>query len=552
MQNQHRGIALPPSLSRGVTLTSPVGAGLAALLAVLGLSTIWSSVVLLWYLWTTDALKSIGMVVPVVSFLLVLRMWRSLDWELDGSWWGFVILLATAILVQFREHSVILLVISPQWTLFFPPHSLVMFAYGTGLVLLFGGPRLFRACLFPLLLLFFVNPIPHIFNVYIDLPLQRASAHVARAFAIALGQPLSPDKLRLMFTPEFGMFIAPGCNGIRGAVTMGFIAAVAGYLYRFRWRAHVAVVVGAIALGYIFNFVRLCVLVLFYLVALHFPSLQDRAENADYLIGAALFFVAVYLLYLVIGRLGGSSEAGVWALPRVAQEEREIPPAYYLRAGAFALLVAFGLTGVARGLHTKDVSSDLAAAERAQGKFPQSAGKYSLVRTWNEDLLTGTLLFHWAEYAPGDGGTHIAIGVSPLLGAHDTMVCHSARGEDPIWHGQQTFETVADVNGTNAVSFNASFFNDGATQYLEESTICDGSGCGEYASEGTHLGFVYSKTDVSHFLSRNPSRPMPVLIKAETIDTTLPASEARARLSADVSSFLSSINVDALTQPYRR
>ena len=535
-------------------MSLPAGAGLAALLAVLGLTTIWSSVILLWYLWTTDALKSIGMVVPVVSFLLILRVWRSLGWELDGSWWGFVLLLVTTILVQFRERAVILLVLSPQWTLFFPPHSLVMFAYGTGLVLLFGGVRLFRACLFPLLLLFFVNPIPHIFNVYVDLPLQRASAHVARAFAIALGQPLSPDKLRLMFTPEFGMFIAPGCNGIRGAVTMGFIAAVAGYLYRFRWRAHIAVVLGAIALGYLFNFVRLCVLVLFYLVALHFPSLQDRAENADYLIGAGLFFVAVYLLYLVIGRLGGAHAESVWAPPRVADAPAAgtVPASYYLRAAAFALLVAFGLTGVARGLHTKDVSADLAAEERAPGQFPQNAGKYSLVRTWNEDLLTGTLLFHWAEYAPGDGGTHIAIGVSPLLGAHDTMVCHSARGEDPIWHGQNSFQTIADVNGTDEVSFNASFFNDGATQYLEESTICDGSGCGEYASAGTHMGFVYSKTDVSNFLSRNPSRPMPVLIKAETIDTTLPATEARARLTADVASFLGGINVEGLTQPYRR
>ena len=313
-----------------------------------------------------------------------------------------------------------------------------------------------------------------------------------------------------------------------------------------------AVVAGAIALGYIFNFVRLCVLVLFYLVALHFPALQDRAENADYLIGAALFFVAVYLLYRVIGRLGGSSEHGVWALPRLEQTRGAVPTGYYLRAGAFTLLVMFGLAGITHGMRTKDVSADLATEERAQGQFPQTAGKYSLVRTWNEDLLTGTLLFHWAEYAPGDGGTHIAIGVSPVLGAHDTMVCHSARGEDPIWHGQQAFQTIADANGTNEVSFNASFFNDGATQYLEESTICDSSGCGEYASAGTHLGFVYSKTDVSNLLSRNPSRPMPVLLKAETIDTTLPPTEARNRLSADVTSFLSGINIEGLTQPYRR
>ena len=551
MPNREQGWTLPPSLVRGVVFSPGVGAGLTSLLAILGLSTVWGTVVLLWGLWTTDALKSIGMVVPVVSFLLVLRAWRSLGWQMDGTWWGFVLLLATMVLVRIRDRAVILFIFSPQWTIFIPPQALVIFAYGVGLVLLFGGPRLFRASVFPLFLLLFVNPIPHIFNVYVDLPLQRASAHVARAFAIALGQPLSPDKLRLMFTPEFGMFIAPGCNGIRGAVTMGFIALVAGYLYRFKPRAHAGVVVAAIALGYIFNFVRLCVLVLFYLVALHFPSLQDRAENADYLIGAGLFFVAVYLLYLVIGRLGGAGQESVLWLPQVRDASDAVPLSFYLRAAAFSLLVAFGLTGVAHGLRSRDVSASMAAEERAPGQFPQTAGRYTLVRTWNEDLLTGTLLFHWAEYAPGDGGTHIAIGVSPVLGAHDTMVCHSARGEDPIWHGQQTFNTAGDA-GARAINFNASFFNDGATQYLEESTMCNGSGCGEYTSAGTHFGFVYSKTDMSKLLNQDAMRPMPVLLKAETIDTTLPPAQARAHLSADVAAFLSGINVESLTQPYRK
>lgn len=541
-------LTLPSSALRRELTPPAIGAGFASLLGIAGLTTIWSTVMLLWSLWTTDALKSIGMVIPLVSFLLVLRVWRSLGWELNGTWWGFGLLLATMTLVRVRDHAVLLLVLSPQWTLFFPPHSLVVFAYGTGLVLLFGGVRLFRASLFPLLLLLFVNPIPHVFNVYVDLPLQRASAHVARAFAMALGQPLSPDKLRLMFTPEFGMFIAPGCNGIRGAVTMGLIALVAGYLYRFRWQAHAAVVAGAVALGYVFNFVRLCVLVLFYLVALHVPSLQDRAENADYLIGAGLFFVAVYLLYVVIQRLGGGYGDGVLKLPVVQEPARELPKSYYPRAAALLVLVLLGLVGVARGFRPARVSAALAAEDRAQGAFPQRAGQYTLVRTWNEELMTGTLLFHWAEYAPENGGSHISVGVSPVLGTHDTMVCHSARGEDPVWHGQTTFKTA----GGEAVSFNSSLYNDGATQYLEATTICTGTGCGEYASAGLHLGFVYSKTDPQAMMNGGSMRSIPVLLKAETIDTTLKPDAARAQLAGQMSNFLSGIDVDGLTAAYRK
>lgn len=551
--------SLPRTLPPPQSLTAPGGAiaprtaaGIAAVLAVFGLATIWSSVFSLWGLWTTDALKSIGMVVPVVSFLLVLRAWRALGWEMHGSWWGFALLVATALLVRLRDQTVLVLILGPDWSLFFPPHSLVVCVYGVGLVLLFGGPRLMRATVFPLALLLFCNPIPHVFNVWVDLPLQRASAHIARGFAMALGQPLSPDKLRLMFTPSFGMFIAPGCNGIRGAVTMGFIALIAGYLYRFRWQALTAVVLGAVALGYVFNFLRLCVLVLFYVLALHVTSLQDHAENADYLIGAALFFLGVFLLYAVIQRLGRSpgsvkGEAAETVAPVV------VPASFVPRAAAMAVLVVLGVGVVVHALRSSAVSPELAADEHAMGQFPASIGTaqngYTLVRTWNESLLTGALLFHWAEYAPTAApGAHIAIGISPLMGSHDTLICHSARGEDPLWHGEQTLETAA----AQPVSFSTAFYNDGATQFLEATTLCNGTSCGEYSTPTARIGFVWSKPHPATLFSQDPERPIPILIKAETIDTTLPATVARQQLTADVSAFLSGVDLDRLTQPYRR
>src|ERR1035441_10222921 len=93
-----------------------------------------------------------------------------------------------------------------------PPPSLMLLAYGSAVVLLLGGVRLYRAALFPILLLWFANPIPSRFSLLVDMPLQHASAHIARGFAMSLGHSLTPDHLRLMFTPDFGMFIAPGCN----------------------------------------------------------------------------------------------------------------------------------------------------------------------------------------------------------------------------------------------------------------------------------------------------------------------------------------------------
>ena len=208
---------------------------LATALAVLGLSTIWPTVHGLWTLWTTDALRSIGMAIPPVSLILILRAWRTLGWQAKGTWWGLLLLLITMAMTRVQQNAILILVVSPQWSPVLPPPRLMLLAYGSGVVLLLGGTRLYRAALFPILLLCFANPIPRVFNLLVDLPLQHASAHIARAFAMGLGNPLTPDHLRLMFTPDFGMFIAPGCNGIRGSVTMGLIALIAGYLYRFCW-----------------------------------------------------------------------------------------------------------------------------------------------------------------------------------------------------------------------------------------------------------------------------------------------------------------------------
>ena len=495
-----------------------------------------------------DALKSIGMVIPLVSFVLILRVWRSLGWEMEGSWWGLVILAITIAAVHLRDQAILVFVFSPQWNVYIPPHSLVAFAYGAGVVLLFGGTRLFRAALFPIVLLWFVNPIPHIFNVLVDLPLQRVSAHVARAFAIALGQQLTPDQMRLMFTPDFGMFIAPGCNGIRGAVTMGFIALIAGYVYRFRWYAHAAVVAGAILLGYLFNFVRLCTLVVYYIIALRIPWLRSRAEMGDYIIGACLFLIASLLLFYAVRRLG-ETPGQVKPAPAVEAAPATPPRSLGLRLAAMAVLAAFGCYGVARAAilgHSSDPTATNLSPS-VLGEFPKQIGSYTLAREWNENLATGPLLFHWAEYAPADGGTHISVGISPVLGTHDTLICHSARGEDPLWRDQLTVSMA----NNERVSFSASFYDE-ATQYLEATTVCSGKACGEYSSDRKHFGFVYSKPDPQALLAQDPQRPIPILLKAEIADTSMPSDFARQQLTDAMKGFLASANFDILTQPYRR
>ena len=84
-------------------------------------------------MWMTDPLKSIGGLIPIVSLLLILRVWRSLHWETHGSWWGLLILALTIAVVHVRDQAVIEMVLSPSWSIVLPPYSLVAVAYTAGL-----------------------------------------------------------------------------------------------------------------------------------------------------------------------------------------------------------------------------------------------------------------------------------------------------------------------------------------------------------------------------------------------------------------------------------
>jgi exosortase J len=543
---------------RGLALRPAQAAALSAALSVVGVVSILSTAVYLWSIWVNDPLKSIGGVIPILSLLLILRVWRSLGWEMEGTWWGLALLVVTVAAVHLRDHAILEFIFSPSVSIFLPPHSLVALAYTAGAVLLFGGLRLLRAALFPVALTWFVNPVPHFFTLHIDLPLQHASSLIARGFAHGLGQKLTPDQLRLMFTPEFGMFIAPGCNGIRGAITMGFLALIAGYLYRFKARVWAMVVVGAVLLGYVFNLLRLCLLVVYYIVALHLPWLQTRAEMGDYVIGACLFFIATVLLFTLIQKL---SPGGHLRLPRLPQAEAKefAPRSFGWRWAGFALLVLLGSVSYVRAIAAARQHPMALADSNLPGRFPQRVGKFKLQRVWNENLLAGPLIFYWADYVYDGPGTTsaggasndgqpevVSVGISPVLGAHDTLLCHAARGEDWLWHGPLEFAT--DSGTTN---FSGSFFNDGATQYLEATTLCNGDSCGQISSERTHFGFVYSRPDTRALLMASPTRSIPVLLRTETLNTAMAPDAARAELTANLQSFVSSADLSALTRPYR-
>jgi exosortase J len=488
-----------------------------------------------------------GMVVPLVSYLLILRAWQSLGWEAEGSWWGFAVLAASAALMFLRDQMLLIVTVNRDWLLQLPPLPLVAVVYAAGMVLLFGGKRLLKAAWFPVLFMWAVIPVPQTFSRKVDLPLQHASASVARAWAHALGQPLTQDKLRLMFTPQFGMFIAPGCNGIRGAITLGLAAIVVSYLYRFRWYVYAPVVIGAVLLGYLFNFLRLCLLVVYYTIALPYPWMQQHGLIADYIIGGCLFVLALAIFFTVADKLRNDPKDVL--PPSVAETPREARHARPLLMKVGAVLAMAAIFGV-DVMHEQRVD---AAAKNSAQKLPQlphSIGNFTLVRTWDESQF-GVLVYTWGEYAApsganGTAGPHVMLGFSPQT-VHDAEVCHIARGDDPTWHGQ-----IATATAGGQVELTVATYNDGATQKLEASTVCDNGVCRQYSETSQHVTLVYARPHRGVPLQSDGTRAIPVMLKVESLDTMAPVSVMEPQLAATLTEFLKGADLTALTAPYSK
>lgn len=235
----------------------------------------------MWAIWQGDGLRSIGALMPPASLLLCWRAWRRGGIAPDGVLWG----LAPILVALLAVHWVVL------------PPGLLFWLYASGVVLLFLGAAGWRQAAFPLLLWLFVNPVPWFINPLLDLRLQFFDARMAQGFAHLLGIPVQRQTIALSFSSDVGMFVGASCNGLRSAVAMGYLGLIVGHLRDLRWRRHTLFVVGAVLLAYLVNLLRLCCLVLYNWLSLHWPLLQNQEQHADRIIGGCLFLLAAWFLF---------------------------------------------------------------------------------------------------------------------------------------------------------------------------------------------------------------------------------------------------------------
>jgi len=517
-----------------------------AIFGSLGLSKVF---LYLSNIWAHDPLRSIGVLIVAASLILGLRVWRHTDWELRGTWWGLLPLALALFLSVFSEYFALYWV-AGRIRVNFVPTSLYLFLYASGVVLLFAGTRVWRLGWFPLVLLLFAQPMPEAGSRLVDLPLQALSAHVARSFASLIGfPPTNPQLLKLMFTPDFGMFIAPGCDGLRGAVTLGYVALITGYLKRVsipRWLFYVS---GAVLLGYLFNLLRLCTLVLYYRIAVGHPALEDVAKQVDYAIGGLIFLVATVLFLLIVNRKEVNDYAPVSSsLPKVPAAAEKQPLSYWKVAAFAALALIFAVPGLhairdfRENLATSQRVGDLTSQQMAD-LMPKQLGDYKLSRTWQEQLDGAVAVENAAYEVSGSSEAILSVWLLPYL--HNVHDSRSIRGEKPEIRVSRSFITALG----RSVSFDTAFYSDGITDSLVGNAFCTLSSClpsYTHNEDGVHVRLV-DPID----LAMRGKHKVPIMFRVERLHTNIPTTITHNALLEDAQRFLVSVDLSEISRRFQ-
>ncbi len=542
------------------------------LLAATGCLGIERELALLWRCWTTDPLRSIGMLIPPTSVILTLRVWRQNGWQLRGSWWGLAVI-GAAFFVSILHQSAELFFTAGSALVSLVPLTLPVYLYGSGIVLLFAGALVWRKAWFPLALLLLSQPVPVLTGSMIDIPLQNISARVAREFATLIHFAPTTPQLRLMFSPDFGMFIAPGCDGIRGAVTLGYLALILGYLKRVSLRRWVAYVIGGVLLGYLFNFIRLCVLVIYYRIALGHPALEGVAEQADYAIGISLFLLAI-VIFVRLASLKAEPAPVDRATGDPGPQTRIQNPAtrtksLFVKCAAFVAVLLAVLALPSSALRSRQgAPASILPSEASLARFPKQIGSFALTRTWYEQSGGQTLVESGAYSAPGSDEIILAVWVAPLVYYHDANSCWLARGLQPERVASLPYVTAKG----SSLNLSTGFYNDGVTDSIVVSVACTPASCSQsqqVASKG-HFSFFILKPQVSE-LAGGAAHPVPIMIRIDRPESDRPqpdrprsddhqsdrtysndpAATTQAALTAEAQKFLSGLDPRSLSQAFQ-
>ena len=236
---------------------------------------------------TNDAYTHILIVLPL-SFLLLLTSRRRYPWTEKPAIGPGLVLLALSVLLRLRVSGAG----SAGSSTVDPEGSLAMLAFVLwiiGAFILCFGKQAFRACMFPLLFLAWLIPLPDAALIHITHFLQQATASCAHVMLSTLGVPVIQHGINLT-VPGLTVQVAEECSSIRSSMMLVVTATVMSYVLLSSSWARGIIILAALPLAIFKNGLR--VLTLSILGAYISPGILDSPLHHQ---GGPLFF-AVSLL----------------------------------------------------------------------------------------------------------------------------------------------------------------------------------------------------------------------------------------------------------------
>ena len=200
---------------------------------------------ILWQLvrvWDGDGDMGHGFFVPVLAgFIAWQKRHELLAEKPSPNWWGLAVVAIGGLQLYVATLGVELFLSRTAFVI-----SLI------GIVLLLGGTRYLKILAFPLLLLFFMVPIPAIVYNKITFPLQILASEVADVVLDFLGIPVLREG-NVLHLSDTSLSVVEACSGIRSLLSLTFLSLVYGYFFEKKTWIRVALFVATVPIAIIAN-----------------------------------------------------------------------------------------------------------------------------------------------------------------------------------------------------------------------------------------------------------------------------------------------------------
>jgi len=232
--------------------------------------------------WWNDADMGHAYFVPLVSgYIAWQKRGELLAIAPEPNWWGLVLVLVGGCQLIAATLGV---------ELFLARTALIVMLIG--MVWMLGGTAILKKLAFPLLLLFFMVPIPTIVYTRITFPLQIKASQFAEWALTVIDIPVVREG-NILELPNHRLSVVEACSGIRSLLTLTFLSLVYGHFFERRKWLRLLLFAATIPIAILANGSRVAITGILTQIK---PELAEGFFHES--TGMVFFFAAVVILFI--------------------------------------------------------------------------------------------------------------------------------------------------------------------------------------------------------------------------------------------------------------